>query len=186
MGSGDLVQAVKLPQGEPKNDWIAANTVDFFNELSLLYGLVVQSAMEKYKEEGSGFPPGIEYKWSQPGKKPMRVSSPEYCDFVMTWIEAQLDNPAIFPTMEDEPWPDDFLDYVADIFRRMFRVFAIIFHKSFDEIEKYEAAPHLNTVFRHFIFFCLEFNLLDEKETPALKGPVAALVKEYNDKNGKA
>lgn len=70
-GGGNLAQAVKLPEGEEKNDWLAANTVDFFNELSLLYGLVVHSATEKYKNPGDGFPPGFEYRWSQPGKKPV-------------------------------------------------------------------------------------------------------------------
>lgn len=29
--------AVRLPQGEDVNDWICANAVDFYNELSLLY-----------------------------------------------------------------------------------------------------------------------------------------------------
>ena len=109
----------------------------------------------------------------------MRVSSPEYVDYVMTWIEASLDNPSIFPTLEDEPWPDDFESYISDIFRRMFRVFAIMFHRSFDEFEKIDAAAHLNTVFKHFIFFCFEFNLVDDKEIAALKGPVASLQAEY-------
>ena len=109
----------------------------------------------------------------------MRVSSPEYVDYVMTWIEASLDNPSIFPTMEDDPWPEDFESYIQDIFRRMFRIFAIIFHRSFDEIEKIDAQAHLNTVFKHFMFFCFEFALVDDKETAALKGPVAALHTEY-------
>ena len=71
------MQTVRLPPGESRNDWIASNLVDFFNELSLLYGLVVKSAMEKYTQPGDGFPPGFEYRWSQPGKKPLRVSSPD-------------------------------------------------------------------------------------------------------------
>ena len=71
LGGGNLVQAVKLPPDEEKNDWLAANTVDFFNEISLLYGLVVNSATQKYTKEGEGFPPGFEYRWSQPGKKPV-------------------------------------------------------------------------------------------------------------------
>ena len=179
LGAGNMVTAVKLPDGEEKNDWLAANTVDFFNELSLLYGLVVQSATKKYANPGEGFPPGFEYRWSQPGKKPIRVSSPEYVDYVMTWIEANLDNPSIFPTLEDDPWPDDFESYISDMFRRMFRIFAIIFHRSFDEIEKIDAQAHLNTVFKHFMFFCFEFKLVDEKETAALKGPVQVLQQEW-------
>jgi MOB kinase activator 1 len=110
----------------------------------------------------------------------MRVSSPEYVDYVMTWIEGNLDNPRIFPTLDKEPWPENFENYIQDIFRRMFRIFAIIFHRSLDEIEKIHARAHLNTVFKHFMFFCFEFKLIDEKETAALKGPVEKLREEYN------
>ena len=38
LGSGNLRAAVALPENEEKNEWLAANTVDFFNEISLLYG----------------------------------------------------------------------------------------------------------------------------------------------------
>jgi MOB kinase activator 1 len=38
LGSGSMRQAVALPKGEELNEWLAVNTVDFFNELSMLYG----------------------------------------------------------------------------------------------------------------------------------------------------
>ena len=42
LGGGDLANAVKCPQGEDKNEWIAVNTVQFYNAASLIYGTVVQ------------------------------------------------------------------------------------------------------------------------------------------------
>ena len=81
--------------------------------------------------------------------------------------------------LEEDPWPDDFLDYVSDIMRRMFRVFAILFHRMYDEFQKLEAVAHLQTVFKHFCFFCFEFKLLDSKETDALKGPVNQLMGDW-------
>lgn len=39
---GDLREAVKLPQGEDVNEWLAVNTVDFFNAASLLYGTITE------------------------------------------------------------------------------------------------------------------------------------------------
>lgn len=33
---------MRLPQGEDLNEWLACNTVDFFNEISLLYGTCQQ------------------------------------------------------------------------------------------------------------------------------------------------
>lgn len=38
LGLGDLKGAVKLPEGEKLEDWIATNTVDFYNELSIIWG----------------------------------------------------------------------------------------------------------------------------------------------------
>jgi hypothetical protein len=40
LGSGSMLHAVKLPKGEDVNEWLAVNTVDFFNELSMLYGTI--------------------------------------------------------------------------------------------------------------------------------------------------
>ena len=70
LGSGNMKAAVMLPEGEDRCEWIAANTVDFFNELSLLYGLVSEQAQEKYSKPGDGFPSGFEYRWADGSGKP--------------------------------------------------------------------------------------------------------------------
>ncbi|GBG26901.1 MOB kinase activator 1A [Hondaea fermentalgiana] len=181
LGSGNLALAVQLPEGEDLDEWLAANTVDFFNEISLLYGLVIDDAAQ-FQEPGSGFPPGFEYRWGETNsKKPIRVSSPEYVDYVMTWVEDMLDNEEIFPTMEEDPFPENFLDYIKDIYKRLFRIFAIIYHRHFHVFEELEAQAHLNTCFKHFLFFCLNFDLVDDKELLALEGPVKRLKEEYKE-----
>jgi MOB kinase activator 1 len=42
LGSGNLRQAVVLPNGEDRNEWLAVNTVDFFNQINLLYGSITE------------------------------------------------------------------------------------------------------------------------------------------------
>jgi hypothetical protein len=39
LGSGTIEQAVKLPQGEDANEWIAVNTVFLYNAVSVLYSV---------------------------------------------------------------------------------------------------------------------------------------------------
>ncbi|GBG26903.1 MOB kinase activator 1A [Hondaea fermentalgiana] len=182
LGSGNLRAAVECPEDDTLDDWLAANTVDFFNEISLLYGLVVDDAMQ-FTKPGEGFPPGFEYRWGETNsKKPIRVSSPEYVDYVMTWVEDQLDNEDIFPTLEEHPFPSNFLDYIKDIFKRLFRVFAIMYHRHFHVFEELEAQAHLNTCFKHFFFFCIRYELIeDEKDLAVLEGPVARLRLEYEE-----
>ena len=38
LGSGNIRAAVRLPPGEDLCEWLADNTVDFYNALSVLYG----------------------------------------------------------------------------------------------------------------------------------------------------
>jgi MOB kinase activator 1 len=37
-----LHEAVKLPPGEDLMEWIAVNTVDFFNQINMLYGTLTE------------------------------------------------------------------------------------------------------------------------------------------------
>jgi hypothetical protein len=73
--------------------------VDFFNEVSLLYGIVLEEEMPTVGP-GEGFPPGFEYLWADGVKvrTPLRCSGPEYVDYVMTWVEEQINNDDIFPS----------------------------------------------------------------------------------------
>ena len=46
------------------------------------------------------FPPGFEYRWKDGVgiKTPIKCSGPEYVDYVLTWVEGQMNNEKIFPT----------------------------------------------------------------------------------------
>lgn len=46
LGSGNLRSAVKLPAGEDYNEWLAVNTIDFYNAINLLYGVVSEFCTE--------------------------------------------------------------------------------------------------------------------------------------------
>ena len=36
-----------LPEGEDLNEWIAVNTVDFFNQINMLYGTITEFCTEQ-------------------------------------------------------------------------------------------------------------------------------------------
>ena len=42
--------------------------------------------------------PENEYLWSDATKKNVKVSAPQYVDYVMSWIQQQLDDQTAFPT----------------------------------------------------------------------------------------
>ena len=58
---------------------------------------------------------------------------------------------------------------VKQIYTRMFRIFAIIYTHHFSKLEELGAVVHLNTSFKHYLFFVWEFDLVGERETDALR-----------------
>ena len=48
LGSGNMSLAVELPAGEEKNEWLAVNTIEFYNEISILYGTLMEVIKQKY------------------------------------------------------------------------------------------------------------------------------------------
>lgn len=104
LGSGNMRSAVALPKGEDLNEWLAVNTVDFFNEISLLYGTITEFCTPNscpIMSAGARY----EYLWADGVKikKPIKVSAPEYVDLLMSWVESQLNDESLFPLQQGTP-----------------------------------------------------------------------------------
>ena len=99
LGSGNLRLAVMLPEGEDLNEWIAVNIVDFFNQINMLYGTITEFCTEERCPVMSAGPK-YEYHWAdgQTVKKPIKCSAPKYIDYLMTWVQDQLDDESLFPS----------------------------------------------------------------------------------------
>jgi len=94
----------------------------------------------------------------------------------MSWVETQLNDENIFPLQLGTPFPKTFQQIVKTIFKRLFRVYAHIYHSHFQKIVGLGAEAHLNTCFKHFIFFVYEFKLIDIKELEPLKDLIDSLM----------
>ena len=110
--------------------------------------------------------PKYEYLWADGTtiKKPISCSAPRYVDYLFTWVQNLLDDERIFPTEIGTPFPPDFLEYIRNIFKRLFRVYAHIYYCHFERMGQLGAEPHLNTCFKHYMYFVYEFNLIPRKE----------------------
>ena len=51
------------------------------------------------------------------------------------------------------PFPKNFAQIAKTILKRLFRVYAHIYHQHFPEVVRLREEAHLNTSFKHFIFF---------------------------------
>lgn len=165
LGAGNLHDAVTLPDGEDVNEWLAVNTVDFFNEINLLYGIIAEFCTETACPVMCAGPK-YEYMWAdgQTIKKPISCSAPRYVDYLLTWVQSLLDDERIFPTEIGKPFPSDFMEHIRNIFKRLFRVYAHIYYCHFERMGALGAEPHLNTCFKHYMYFVYEFNLIPRKE----------------------
>ncbi|XP_038649947.1 MOB kinase activator 3C-like isoform X1 [Scyliorhinus canicula] len=166
----DLKTVVQLPAGENLNDWIAVNTVDFFNRINLIYGTICEYCTERSCPVMSG---GLkyEYRWQDEHKykKPTKVTAPRYMNLLMDWIEALINNEDNFPTRVGVPFPKNFMQLCKKILTRLFRVFVHVYIHHFDRITTMGAEAHVNTCYKHFYYFVTEFNLTDERELEPLK-----------------
>ena len=61
------------------------------------------------------------------------------------------------------PFPKNFLSIAKTILKRLFRVYAHIYHQHFSEVVQLGEEAHLNTSFKHFIFFVQVYNYLSQK-----------------------
>lgn len=99
LGAGNLQDAVLLPEGEDRNEWLAVSTVDFFNQINLLYGSIEEYCTKECCPLMTAGPQ-YEYHWADGVnvKKPIKCSAPEYIDYLMNWIQVQLDDESLFPS----------------------------------------------------------------------------------------
>lgn len=76
---GNLEVAVGLPEGEVLNEWLAVKTIEFYKEISLLFGCLTEFCTQgscPSMTAGSRF----EYLWADSSrlKKPLKVSAAKY------------------------------------------------------------------------------------------------------------
>ena len=129
---GNLRLAVQLPEGEDIDEWIAVNTVDFFNQINMLYGTITEFCTEERCPIMSAGPK-YEYHWAdgQTVKKPIKCSAPKYIDYLMTWVQDRLDDETLFPSKIGVKFLPHFQASVKTILKRLFRVYAHIYHQHF-------------------------------------------------------
>lgn len=143
----------------------------------MLYGTIIEFCTDQTCPVMSAGPK-YEYHWAdgQTIKKPIKCSAPRYIDYLMNWIQSQIDNESIFPSTIGLAFPKDFLNIAKSILKRLFRVYAHIYYEHFNQVLQLNEEAHLNTSFKHFIYFVIEFNLVEKKELVPLQELIDKLI----------
>lgn len=166
----NIKEAVKLPNHETLEDWLAVHTIEFFNRINLLYGVISDACTAPLCPTMSGGAK-YEYLWQDGNeyKKPTRLPAKDYMSLLMDWIERRINDETVFPSNTDVPFPSEFRQTCKKILSRLFRVFVHIYIHHFDRLIQIGAEPHANTLYKHFYYFVTNFNLVSTRELDALK-----------------
>mgnify|MGYP001033000515 FL=1 len=69
----------------------------------------------------------------------------------------------------DGVFPENFIPVMRILFKKLFRVYAHVYHHHLSEFIKRNAEIHLNTSFKYFGMFVREFGLISKKEEAPLR-----------------
>ncbi|CEJ05394.1 Putative Maintenance-ploidy protein MOB1 (MPS1 binder 1) [Rhizopus microsporus] len=165
---GDFKTIIELPKYVDINEWLAFNTFEFFNHLNLFYGSITDFCTPQSCPTMSAGP-GTEYTWTDNmTNKKIKLSAPQYIDYMTSHIESMIEDERFFPTKSGREFPADFVQIVKNIFKQLFKLFAHIYHHHFDKIISLHEEPHFNSLFAHFISFARQFDLLEKKDIQPL------------------
>jgi len=163
-----------LPGGLDYNEWLASHTIGFFEHINLIYGTISEFCTPSCCPDMNG-PGPRQYHWVDEKGKKSRLSAPQYIDYIMTYVQKNINDEATFPTKHGNDFPSSFDAHIRKIHRLLFHVLAHIYHSHFKEIVLLQLHAHLNAVFVHFVEFSLRFHLVEEKELEVLEDLIVAL-----------
>jgi len=166
---GNFKHIVMLPKYADVMEWVAVNIFDFYQNLNLFYGVLAECCTQQSCPTMSAGP-ALNYTWINQDRKSVQLPAPTYIDYVMTWVQNNLDDETIFPTKSGRDFPQNFPSHVKHIYRQLLRVFAHLYHAHYPQILHLRSEPHFNSLFAHFLAFGKEYELLDIKDVKGQPG----------------
>ena len=159
--------AVKLPRGASAELWIDIHMVDFVNEAATMWSLVENQCGARCADRQMSAGGRRFYEWES-GDPPVVLSAVDYARQTLEYAAASIEDPRLFPTDERTPYPPDFLEHAKKICVDLVRIYAHVYHSHFSAIVALRCDQVVNDVFRRFVLFVLEFQLVDRLELQPL------------------
>jgi len=105
------------------------------------------------------------------------VEASDYIDTLFAHAERKFDQ---WKIAEDatSPLPKGSLREAKMIYKRLFRVYAHLFHSHFELIKNTDTEGPLTVCFKRFVLFIKEFNLVKENELAPMKELIALIVEK--------
>ncbi|KAK8808863.1 hypothetical protein WA538_002232 [Blastocystis sp. DL] len=172
---------VRLPPGVNEYAWIYDKAQFFTEECQLLWESVSDFCNPRTCPEMTAGP-HYTYLWTdQYTREPVSMPACNYISNVFIWISDEF-NSKEFTQIPNGVYPEDFMHIMQIVFKKLFRVYAHVYHHHLEEFVKRDAEVHLNTSFKYFGMFVREFGLITKKEEAPLRKLLQQLV-ELDDRD---
>lgn len=170
-------ESVKLPSGFTVEYWVYENVVNFVDEVRLIYESVSDSCSPSTCPEMSAGP-HFTFLWTDDTTQtPLRCSAREYVYRLYAWINECFDK-GVLSRVSQLDVSQDVVDTMKVICKKLFRVYAHVYHHHLQEFTQRNAEIFLNTTFQFFCLFVREYNLISRKEEAPLRKLIKRLVEE--------
>ncbi|KAF9505940.1 hypothetical protein BS47DRAFT_1353451 [Hydnum rufescens UP504] len=161
--TGSFKAIIQLPKYTDISEWVAMNLFDFYTNLDLFLGFLLEFCTHEScptMAAGTNFI----YPWIEKNGRSASIPAPTHIDYIMTWISSQLDDQTVFPTRVGVEFPKTFPASAKNVYRQLFHVFAHIYHSHFTILLHARSEGHFNSLFAHFLAFGAQFDLWDQTD----------------------
>lgn len=182
IGSGAILESVKLPEGTNKENFIASHVFTVYEEVARLVS-VLEEVCDSESCPTMSAGKHVTYRWADEEHPcPLALSAPDYMRTLVEYAHNTLAKPEHFSEDGELVW-SQFEPCMKTLLKRFFRVYAHAYITHFGSIRQLGVEGHLNSSFKHFIFFSREFELVSPGETHPLKQLITKFVNAAEKKS---
>lgn len=180
LGTATVRESVKLPRGIDRNEWVASMMFSIMEEVvqlvSLMDGLCTEDTCARMTAGKY-----TSYSWADEKHPiPCQLSAPEYMRTLVAYAEARMADRSVVP-IDGSPFPPEFEEMVRTLCKRFFRVYAHVYLSHFQLIHENGVEAHVNCLFKRFLYFVKEFNLVSAQDMQ----PLAQLIANFIESDAK-
>lgn len=161
LNSQCVQDSVKLPKGTNKKAWIAAQLIGVINDMNtLINGALDLRCTCPVLSAGKH----VTYSWADASApEPVKLPAREYMEKLSVYAERFVSD------LGDGELPANFSDEVCLILKRMFRGYAHVYLHHFPEIQGSGIEAHVNYMFKRYMYFVKEFDLVSPNDMQPLE-----------------
>jgi len=152
---GKFKTIVLCPKGVDKDEWIAVNLFDMYNNVTSFFEVVSDECGKNCSAMSTG--PGADCLWRDQQKGRPAIA---YFDSTLDWMAGLFVDKSVFPFEPGRQFSPAFPAIAKRIFSCLANLFAHLYFAHFTGFAHLGCESHLNSMLAHFLIFGRTFELI--------------------------